>query len=391
MVTVGSAGAIPLHAADAAPAFHKDIEPIFQARCQGCHRPGEVAPMSLLTYKDARPWAKAIRAAVLAGKMPPWTPDPQYGKFTNDLSLAPGEKEKIVAWIDAGAKEGSPRDAPAPKVFNQGWQIPQPDVVLEMPEAFDVPATGAVEYQFIRVPTNFTEDKWVQMVEVRPGNPAVVHHAIVVAEAPEYKGREEYLGGYGPGMTAQIWKPGQARLVRAGSTLTFQMHYSTNGKAAQDRTRIGLVFAKQPVTEKILGMQAMPPGLSIPPGESNFRVDGVATIQQDSKLVALRAHMHLRGKSFQMRAVYPDGESEILLDIPKFDFNWQPYYYLETPKSLPRGTRIESTGYFDNSPNNPFNPDPTATVFWGPQTWDEMMIGWFDIAVDVPADGEAAR
>ncbi len=224
------------------------------------------------------------------------------------------------------------------------------------------------------------------MVEVRPGNPAVVHHAIVVMEGPQYHGREEYLGGYAPGMMAQIWKPGQARLIRAGSTLTFQMHYAANGKAAQDQTEIGLVFAKEPVMQRIMGSMAMPPGLTIPPGATNYRVDGVATIQQDSELVSLRAHMHLRGKSFQMRAIYPNGESEILLDIPKFDFNWQPYYYLETPKPLPRGTRIESTGTFDNSANNPFNPDPTATVSWGPQTWDEMMIGWFDIAVDVTPD-----
>ena len=351
-------------AADPAPTFHKDIEPILQSRCQGCHRPGEIAPMSLLTYEATRPWAKAIRAAVLSGKMPPWTPDPKYGKFINDLSLAPADKEKIVAWIDAGAPEGKPADAPPARKFAEGWQIPQPDVVIEMPEPFHVPATGAIDYQYIRVPTHFTEDKWVQMAEVRPSNRAVVHHAIVVAESPEYRGREEYLGGYGPGMLAQIWKPGQARLVRAGSTLTFQMHYATNGKPAEDRTKIGLIFAKGPVTEKIIAMQSMPPGLAIPPGAANFRVNGVAMVPQDSKLVALRPHAHLRAKSFQMRAVYPNGESEILLDIPKFDFNWQPYYYLETPKTLPRGTRIESTAYYDNSANNPFNPDPTATVFW---------------------------
>jgi len=343
--------------------------------------------MSLLRFEDVRPWAKAIRAAVLAGKMPPWSPDPKYGKFSNDLSLASSEKEKIVAWVDSGALEGRSVDAPPARTFPHGWQIPKPDVVLEMPEPFDVPASGAVEYQFIRVPTNFTEDKWVQMAEVRPGNPAVVHHAIVVMDSPEMRGREEYLGGYAPGMLPQVWKPGEARLVRAGSTITFQMHYSTNGKAAQDRTKIGLVFARGPVTERIVAMQSMPPGLAIPPGVSNFRVDGAATLREDAKLVAMRAHAHLRGKSFQFRAVYPNGETEILLDIPKYDFNWQPYYYLETPKTLPRGTRIESTAYFDNSPNNPFNPDPSATVFWGPQSWDEMMIGWFDVAVEIPAVG----
>jgi len=361
--------------------FHKDIEPIFQARCQGCHRPGEVAPMPLLKYQDARPWAKAIRAAVITGKMPPWSPDPHYGKFLNDLSLAPGEKEKIVSWVDAGAPEGKLSDAPAPRQFREGWNIPQPNVVFELPEAYDVPASGTIDYQYIRVPTNFTEDKWVQIAEVRPGAPAVVHHAIVVMRAPGSR-RDEYLAGYAPGMTPQIWKPGEARLIKAGSVLEFQMHYATNGTPARDRTRIGLIFAKEPVTEQIIGTQLTPQSLNIPPADANYRVDASGLMGQEVKLVAIRAHMHLRGKSMQVRAVYPTGETEILLNVPKYDFNWQPYYYLETPKVLPKGTRIEATSYFDNSPNNPFNPDPTAAVTWGPQSWDEMMIAWLDIAVD---------
>ncbi len=361
--------------------FHKDIEPIFQARCQSCHRPGEVAPMPLLKYQDARPWAKAIRAAVITGKMPPWSPDPHYGKFLNDLSLAPGEKEKIVSWIDAGAPEGKLADAPAPRQFPEGWNIPQPDVVFELPEAYDVPASGTIDYKYIRVPTNFTEDKWVQIAEVRPGAPSVVHHAIVVMRAPGSR-REEYLAGYAPGMTPQIWKPGQARLVKAGSVLEFQMHYATNGTPARDRTRIGLIFAKEPVTEQVIGTQLTPQSLNIPPGDANYRVDASGMMGQEVKLVAIRAHMHVRGKSMEVRAVYPTGETEILLNVPKYDFNWQPYYYLETPKVLPKGTRLEATSYFDNSPNNRFNPDPTATVTWGPQSWDEMMISWLDIAVD---------
>jgi hypothetical protein len=338
--------------------------------------------MSLLTYQEARPWAKAIRAAVLSGKMPPWSPDPRYGKFSNDLSLAPGEKEKIEAWVEAGSPEGKMSDAPEPRMFVEGWRIPKPDVVFEMPAPFDVPAAGAVDYQFIAVPTHFTEDKWVQMVEVRPGDPAVVHHAIVVALDPSNRAHEEYLGGYSPGMTPQMWRPGQARLVKAGSTLVFQMHYATNGKPARDQTRIGLVFAREPVSEQIRGTQVMPPGLSIPPGAADYRMEASETMHGTVTLVGLRPHMHLRGKSFEFRAVYPDGETETLLRVPKFDFNWQPYYYLETPKVLPRGTRIECTAYFDNSANNPFNPDPTTRVFWGPQSWDEMMIGWMDIAVE---------
>jgi len=211
----------------------------------------------------------------------------------------------------------------------------------------------------------------------------VVHHAIV--EVQTLVGSSTYLAGYAPGMTPQIWKPGQARLIKAGSILVFQMHYATNGKTATDRTKIGLIFAKKPVTEQIVAMQVMATGLRIPPNTANYRVDAVEVMQEPVRLAGMRAHMHLRGKSFQFRAVYPDGSTEVLLDIPKFNFEWQPYYYLETPKLLPRGTRIECTAYFDNSANNPFNPDPSATIAWGPQSWDEMMIGWLDVAMPVKA------
>ena len=367
--------------ASPAPTFHRDVEPILQSRCQSCHRAGESAPMSLITYQQTRPWAKAIRAAVLSGKMPPWQADPRYGKFVNDLSLTAAEKDKLIGWIDAGAAEGDPSDAPKPRLFPQGWQIGTPDVVFEMPEEFPVPAKGVLDYQYIAVSTHFTEDKWVEMAEVRPGDPAVVHHAIVMVDQDDGTHQEQYLAGYAPGMSPQIWKPGQARLIKAGATLIFQMHYSATGKPAQDRTRIGLVFAKEPVREQIVAMEALGLGLKIPPGDPHYRVEASEKMRDTVRLVGMRAHMHLRGKSFQFRAVYPDGESEILLDIPKYDFNWQPYYYLETPKLLPRGTVIECTAYFDNSPNNPFNPDPGATIAWGPQTWDEMMIGWLDVAV----------
>ena len=339
--------------------------------------------MTFLNYKEVRPWAKAIRSALLTGKMPPWQADPRYGHFSNDLSLAKGEKETIISWIDAGAREGNPADAPKARVWVDGWRIPRPDVVFEMPEEFAVPANGVINYQYIPVPTNFTEDKWVEMVEVRPSDRSVVHHAIVVIDSGSGMRGQEYLAGYAPGMAPQFWKPAQARLIKAGSYLVFQMHYTTNGKASRDRTRLGLIFAKKPPTERIVSMQVMEPSLTIPAGNGNFRVDASLVITKAARLAGMRAHMHLRGKSFQFRAVYPNGETEILLDIPKYDFNWQPYYYLETPKVLPAGTRIECTAYFDNSANNPFNPDSNAVIRWGPQTWDEMMIGWLDIAVPV--------
>ena len=339
--------------------------------------------MPLLTFQEVRPWAKAIRSAVLTGKMPPWQADPRHGKFSNDLSLTQAEKDALVAWIDGGAPEGSIADAPKPVAFTDGWRIPKPDVVFEMPASFTVPAKGAIDYQYIPVPTNFTEDKWVEGVEVRPGDRSVVHHAIVVVDTGNGERGQEYLAGYAPGMTPQQWKPGQARLIKAGAYLVFQMHYQATGKVSRDRTKIGLIFAKKPATEQIVGMQAAAHWLSIPPNEPNSRSVAYETIRETSYLVGMRAHMHLRGKSFQFRALYPNGDTEILLNIPKYDFNWQPYYYLEAPKLMPKGTRIEATAVFDNSANNPFNPDPNKTIFWGPQTWDEMMIGWFDLAVPV--------
>jgi hypothetical protein len=218
-----------------------------------------------------------------------------------------------------------------------------------------------------------------------------VHHAIVVTGSKDDFNEQEFLAGYAPGTVPQIWKPGQARLIKAGAYLIFQMHYTANGKPVHDRTKIGLVFAKKPATEEIVAMQAAGHRLAIPPGDANYRTTAVAMIDEPCTLVGLRAHMHLRGKSFTFRAVYPSGEVETLLDIPRYDFHWQPYYYLETPKFLPRGTRIEAIGVFDNSANNPANPNPSAMVFWGPQSWDEMMIGWFDVAVSVKSQKTEMR
>ncbi|MEO8026182.1 MAG: cytochrome c [Bryobacteraceae bacterium] len=383
VAAIFAAGSCFLASTSAAPTFHKEIEPILQQRCQSCHRPGEPGPMPLLTYAQTRPWAKAIKSALLGGKMPPWSPDKRYGKFTNDLSMPAAEREALVAWVDAGSPEGSAADAPAAKQFTEGWKIPKPDVVFELPEEMPIPSSGVLGYQYIPVPTGFTEDKWVQMLEVRPTEPSVVHHAIVTVDSGRGgMGAQNYLAGYAPGMLPQLWKPGTARLIKAGSTLIFQMHYTTNGKAAKDRTRLGLVFAKAPVTEQVIASAVSSYWLEIPPQDPNYRTDAALVMRETVKLVGMRAHMHLRGKSFEFRAVYPSGEKEVLLSIPKYDFNWQPYYYLATPKILPRGTRIECTGVFDNSKNNPFNPDPKMTVGWGPQSWDEMMIGWLDLAVD---------
>ena len=399
--------------------FNKDVAPILQKNCQGCHRPGEAAPMSLLSYQQARPWAKAIREAALLKRMPPWFADPHFGKFSNDRSLSQTEIDTLVAWADNGAPEGDPKDLPPPRQFVGGWNIGTPDAVFEMPNEFEVPPTGTVEYQYIVIPTGFTEDKWVQLAEVRPGNRAVVHHVIAFIREPGSKwmrdakagipfvpkkrtadpqrgsqdpqqgrrnddegGGGQLLVGFAPGMQPETLPPGQAKLVKAGSDLVFQMHYTASGKPGTDRTKIGLVFAKEKPALRVLTVPAANRKFVIPPGASNHQVESEITIQDNANLIALMPHMHLRGKDFEYRLVYPTGESETLLRVPKYSFNWQLFYYFEKPKMLTKGARIECTAHFDNSANNSANPNPNEEVRWGDQSWEEMMIGWFTVAFD---------
>ena len=389
--------------------FNKDVLPVLQKNCQTCHRTGEVAPMSFLNYQEARPWAKAIKTAVLNKKMPPWFADPHYGKFANDRTLSQADIDTLVAWADTGAKEGNPKDAPKAIDFVAGWQIGKPDAVIEMPNEFDVPASGTIDYQYIVIPTSFTEDKWVQAAEARPGNTQLVHHIIAFIREPgnpwmkgakpgvpfvpkrdgggEGGGRGggfgDAIAGYAPGMVATVLKPGEARLLKAGSDIILQMHYTATGKAGTDRSRIGLIFAKEPPKERVVTIAAGTAEFAIPPGDSNYEVDAKLTLQRDSTLVSMLPHMHFRGKSFEYTAVYPTGEKEVLLDVPKYDFNWQLTYYLDKEKLLPAGTVIECVAHYDNSVNNHFNPDPTKEVRFGEQTWEEMMFGFFDVAIPV--------
>jgi len=393
------------------PTFHKNVQPILQNHCQECHRPGEAAPMSFMTYKDARPWAKAIREAVLIGKMPPWPADPHYGKFSNTRTLSPDEINTLVSWADSGAREGDPAEAPAPVEFTNGWGIHKPDAVFEMPEEFAVPASGTIDYQYIVIPSGFTEDRWIQEAEARPGNRQLVHHIIAFIRPPgskwlqdakpgvpfvQVKDKEaghkrhkreegdmppELLVGFAPGLPPATLRAGQAKLVKAGSDFVLQMHYTANGKAGVDRSRVGVVFAKEPPKERIYTVAASNDKFVIPPGEGNQEVESEVTLQEPAKLVDMMPHMHLRGKDFVYTAYYPTGESETLLRVPHYDFSWQLFYYLADQKVLPAGTRILCVAHFDNSPNNPANPDSTKEVRWGDQSWEEMMIGWFDIAI----------
>ena len=386
--------------------FSKDVLPVLQKSCQGCHRPGEAAPFSLLTYEEARPWAKAMKEAVLLRKMPPWFADPHIGKFSNDRSLSEKDVSTLVAWSDQGAPQGDPKDAPAPLQFVEGWRIPKPDAVIEMPNEFHVPASGVLDLQHIVVPSGFTEDRWVRCAEVRPGNRALVHHIVVFTREPGSKWlKEAKIGvpfdqskkhkrskddgvpgegvtGYAPGAAPMLLQPGQAILIKAGSDIVFQMHYTTNGKAGTDRSRLGLVFAPGPPKQRVAGLAAYNDDLKIPAGDPNYRVDSVFDLGADALLTSLGPHMHYRGKDFEFRAIYPNGQQETLLRVLNYNFNWQVSYDLAKPLLLPKGTRIQCTAHFDNSANNPNNPDPTKDVTWGDQSFDEMMIGFFSVAFD---------
>lgn len=395
--------------------FTKDVAPILQKNCQSCHRPGEAGPFSMLTYEDVRPWAGAIRLAVEHKIMPPWYADPKYGHFSNERGLTDQEVKTIVSWVVAGAPKGDPKDMPPPLNFTQGWGIPNPDVIFQLPKSFPVPESGMVEYQYVIVPTGFTKDTWVQAAEVRPTERAIVHHIIAYVrepgsnyfkdqkpgeffQAPPAKPDEktdtsalpsDFLVGYAPGQPAEILQPGQGKLIKAGSDIVFEVHYTPNGTAVMDQTKLGLVLEKEPPKYRVQTLSASNGTFKIPPGDPNYRVDASFPIATQVTLASLHPHMHSRGKDFEYRLVFPNGETRTLLQVPAYNWHWQLWYNLDEPIVLPKGTKIECTAHFDNSPNNPENPDPTKTVRWGQQSWDEMMVGFFNLVYDANMPAKA--
>jgi hypothetical protein len=398
-----------MFAASPAVTFHKDVEPILERSCQECHRPGEIAPMALLTYQQTRPYAKAIKEEVLQQKMPPWPADPHFSKFANDRSLTPAEIEILAKWADSGAEEGDKSDAPAPRAWPEGWNIGKPDVVIRMPNAFDVPAKGEIEYQYIVVPSGFTEDKWVQAIEVHPSDRAVVHHAVVYLREPGVKwmadakpgvpyvppnltpsGRFANLLGasndvltvYTPGMIPVIYKPGQAKQIKAGTDFVIQMHYTTNGNPAKDQTSIGLVFAGGEPKERIVTTAAVNNRFAIPAGDGNFKAEATVPVVNPMTMISLFPHMHLRGKAFQYDLIYPTGETKTILRVDHWSLAWQLSYKLAEPIELTPGMKVRATAWWDNSANNPSNPDPSKEVTWGDQSWEEMLVGFYDVAVN---------
>jgi hypothetical protein len=385
--------------ASSKPTYSKEVAPIINKRCVECHRAGEAAPMSLTSYKEVRPWAKAIKQAVVARSMPVWLADPAYGHFRNERRLSDEEIQTISTWADNGAPEGSPSDLPPAPKFESGWQMGKPDMVFDMGADFDVPKEGVVPYKYFVVPTNFKEDMWIEQAEIRPGSRSVIHHIIVFIQEPGKGGTGggggeggALLTGYAPGEQPLHLEPGTAKLIKAGSSLRFQLHYTPNGTAYKDRSYVGFKFAKAPVKYQALVANAIQFNFKIPAGDPNYEVKSTWTAREDVEVVGLMPHMHVRGKDFKFTVTYPDGRQEVLLNVPKYIFNWQLGYELSENLKFPKGTRIDCVAHFDNSPNNKWNPDPTKEVKWGDQTWEEMMIGFVTYVKPVaPAEAPKAE
>jgi mono/diheme cytochrome c family protein len=371
------------------PTYAKEVSRLVQAKCSSCHHPGGIGPFSLLTYRQTKGWGEMIKEVVSQRRMPPWHADPAVGKFKNDRRLTDQEIATIVTWIDGGRPMGNEADLPEPVKYSEDWRIPGPDAVFELPAEQTIAPSGVVPYREIEVPTNFTEDKWLQAIEARASNPKVVHHIIVFVRSPEMQVGERqdfqrlgrgFLVGFAPGVIPTVLQPGYAVKVPKGSSLIFQMHYTPTGKNETDRSQLGIVFAKEPPQHEVVTATTINGDFLIPAGDPNYQVIAESVIPDNAVLYSMTPHMHYRGKSFEYIAHYPDGKSETLLRVPNYDFNWQTSYILETPARLPKGTRIETIAHFDNSANNKANPDPTKPVRWGEQTWEEMMIGWMNIS-----------
>jgi len=394
----------------AAPAtFYKDVLPVLQQHCQNCHRPGEIGPMPLLTYEQTRPWAKAIRQSVSLRKMPPWFADPHFGKFSNDPSLTPAEIGVVQSWVDGGSLAGSKQDAPMAIDWHESG-LPGANLTIGMSSPFRIPARATIDYQYLLLRPGFAQDTWVRAVEVRPSYRSVVHHAVLYVREPGSKWlagitpgviyqpppnspdsfiTSEILAVYTPGAPVMICPEGMAKKIPAGSDLVLQMHYTSKATEAKDQTAISLVTSSEPPQKRLMTLQMANYTFRLQPGERNQRVAVSGTLPQDALLISLFPHMHLRGSGFEYQLDGGHGQIETLLKVDPYDFYWQLTYQLKTPRLIKAGTRLLWTGYFDNSSANPRNPDPEAEVTWGSQSQEEMMVGFFDVAVAPDVDKKA--
>ena len=365
--------------------YTKHVARIMQKRCQECHRPGEIGPFPLLTYDDAKKRTARIREALVEERMPPWHADPRHGKFHNDRRLPQEEIDTLLAWIDSGAAKGDDTVLPPPVKFVKGWKIGEPEKVFSMEKEFAVPASGVVDYKRFTVDPGLKEDVWVQAAECRPGNREVVHHILVYILAPGKRdpyssdGTAATLAGWAPGDMPAIYPPGTARLIPAGSKLMFEVHYTPNGVAQTDRSSVGVIFARKPPERAVETNILANLLLKIPPMKPDVKGELTFTFRDDALILSLMPHMHLRGTSAKYVATYPDGKTETLLSVPDYDFGWQSVYRFQEPIRVPKGTKLKWIGRWDNSPDNPRNPDPKKEVRWGLQTWDEMQNGWMEV------------
>jgi hypothetical protein len=389
LVVVGymAIGRHSLAAAPNQPTFTRDVAPILHARCISCHRAGEVAPMALLTYEEARPWARSIKNKVVSRQMPPWMAEPGVGVFANDPRLTDMEIATIAKWVDEGAPQGDLKDMPTLPVFTDGWQLGEPDRIIELPEV-QIPATGRDVFPIPTVTPDLDEDRWIRAIEIRPSARQVAHHSVIFATnamgllGGSTSGFFDVLGVWAVGTPPTVYPEGTGRWVRKGQALRTNLHYHPNGTAQTDRTRIGLYFGKGELKKEVVAALAGNVTFSIPPNAPNFELRGVYVVDQDINVVSLFPHMHLRGKDMKMTATYPNGKRETLLNVPAYDFSWQLFYYPKTRIKLPKGTRVDLVAHYDNSAANKNNPDPTKAVTFGEASTSEMMFGMFEFTAD---------
>ncbi len=367
--------------------YSGSVAAILENKCQACHRPGQVAPFSLLTYDDAAKHAGMIRETVAERRMPPWQADPRFGHFANDRSLSALDRATLLAWVDQGKPLGEPKDIPPPRSFPEGWTIGKPDAVFEIPEPYYVPAQGVVSYVYFRVPTNFNEDRWVQAAEAVPTDRSIVHHIIVYMLDPTVPGdmraKLTHFCGYAPGDAPSVFPEGTAKRLPKGAELMFQVHYTPTGKITKDRSKVGFIFSKTKPTREAFTLGIANADFILKPNSGNVEVASSKVMPFDVRVLSFMPHMHLRGKDFMYTFTKPGGSPEVVLSVPAFDFAWQTYYMLQEPILLPKGSVIDCLAHFDNSDSNPYNPDPTKLVRWGDQTFEEMMIGYLDMDVPV--------
>lgn len=379
--------------------YHNRISRIIQQKCENCHRVDGLAPMPLQTYRQVSERKAVISYMVKSGRMPPWGAKRGVGEWANDASLNDRDLADLVAWLDGNTPEGNPAEAPLPRPYAPGWAMGKPDGVVQIPDTFRIPAQGVVEYKYSYVKTDFDSDKWITAMEISPTAPKVVHHVLVFIEEPGRKPRNDpsrkpgdplpaggidgFFAATAPGTQATVFPTGAAKKLPKGAWLKFQIHYQPNGVEQVDQTKLGFQFADDSMlrTRQMLEVQsrsAFNTRFEIPPHADNYEVTATHQFRQPGNIISLFPHTHLRGKAWKIELQRPDGTREMLLDVPRYDFNWQTYYEFRKPVRVDSGYRILATAWYDNSKNNPFNPNPDATVRFGEQTFEEMMIGYFD-------------